>query len=560
MNESGWNMYVFRDGRRNVQGAQLTAEVQRSLQKLSMTQQEVTWLSALVSAGELECALADSGSVQAGTAASITDQLAAALMCGRNVDWRELASRVACIQVPETVWLAVAEGFAYYALHPFRFKEPVRQLANGAPVRVIGLRSIGTALSAVVQALFTASGSAAERITVRPHGHPYDRKAELSVDQVRWLHEEGDRATIVIVDEGPGLSGSSFLAVAEAVENSGIERSRIVILGSRYPDAAQLRAPDAAKRWPRYRFLAASSGPVLPEEAQIDLSGGLWRHHFLADFENQPAAWTHLEAAKYLSSDRASLFKFHGYGHFAESISRRAIALTEAGFAPRLSGLVRGFGRYEVEEGQILSANELTADVLQRMAVYCAFRSRELAVTEEGHSELENMARWNWQCEFDSEIAPLQLHTERLVIADARMLPHEWLCMEDGRILKLDGSMHGDDHFFPGSCDIAWDLAGTIVEWELNDSQSNAFLDTYRVASGDDAGSRIHEYVRAYSIFRMAWSKMAAQASAGSFDEKLLLRDYIRYRKQALAASCSKISAQQSDEPTAASLNSAIAV
>ena len=26
---------------------------------------------------------------------------------------------------------------------------------------------------------------------------------------------------------------------------------------------------------------------------------------------------------------------------------------------------------------------------------------------------------------------------------------------------------HGDDHFFPGPTDIAWDLAGTIVEWEL---------------------------------------------------------------------------------------------
>lgn len=553
-------MYVFRDGRRNVQGAQLRAELQRYLQKLSLTPQEDCWLGAFVSAGELECALADAGSEHAGTAGAITDQIAVALMCGSSVDPQELASRVASIQVPEAVSLAVAEGFAYYALHPFRFREPVRQLADGAPVRIIGLRSIGTALSAVVQALFTASGSSSERITVRPHGHPYDRRTELSDDQVRWLHEAGNRATIVIIDEGPGLSGSSFLAVAEAVENCGIERTRIVILGSRYPDPAQLRAPDASTRWPRYRFLAASSEPVLPEEAQIDLSGGLWRHHFLGDFENQPAAWTHLETAKYLGSNRTCFLKFHGYGHFAEPVSRRAIALSEAGFAPGWLGLVRGFGLYERLQGRLLSANDLTPDVLQRTAEYCAFRSRQMAITEQGPSELEEMARWNWKCEFGSEIAPLQLRTERLVIADGRMLPHEWLRMDDGRILKLDGSTHGDDHFFPGPCDIAWDLAGTIVEWELNDSQSEAFLDAYRVRSGDEPGPRIRDYVRAYSIFRMAWSKMAAQASAGSFDEKLLLRDYMRYRNQALEACCPKGAPKESEQPTVVSLNPAIAV
>jgi len=146
------------------------------------------------------------------------------------------------------------------------------------------------------------------------------------------------------------------------------------------------------------------------------------------------------------------------------------------------------------------------------------------------------------------------------VIADGRMLPHEWLRTHDDSILKLDASTHGDDHFFPGPCDIAWDLAGTIVEWELNDLQSDAFLEAYRTASGDDAGSRISDYVRAYSIFRMALSKMAAQASAGSFDERLLLRDYLRYRKQVVEACSRKCSEKHSARPTALSLNPAIAV
>jgi hypothetical protein len=159
----------------------------------------------------------------------------------------------------------------------------------------------------------------------------------------------------------------------------------------------------------------------------------------------------------------------------------------------------------------------------------------------DGNSDLEAMAQWDWQCEFGNELEKLELPLEHPVIADARMLPHEWLQTEDGRLLKLDGSTHGDDHFFPGPCDIAWDLAGMIVEWQMNSSQSAAFLDAYRRQSGDDVQQRIGDYVLAYAIFRMGWSKMAAAASAGALDEKLLLRDYHRYRGQALSAASRRV-------------------
>ena len=102
-----------------------------------------------------------------------------------------------------------------------------------------------------------------------------------------------------------------------------------------------------------------------------------------------------------------------------------------------------------------------------------------------------------------------------------------------GRLLKLDGGAHGDDHFFPGPCDIAWDLAGTIVEWNLSGSEAEYFLEQYRLASGDDARRRLPSYLRAYVAFRMGWCKMAALASQGSFDEPLLWRDFERYRSYA---------------------------
>jgi hypothetical protein len=119
---------------------------------------------------------------------------------------------------------------------------------------------------------------------------------------------------------------------------------------------------------------------------------------------------------------------------------------------------------------------------------------------------------------------------ERPTVCDARMMPQAWLQTEDGRWLKLDAALYGDDHFFPGPCDIAWDLAGIIVEWELNRSARELLLARYRQASGDDASNRMQAYDLAYATFRMAWSRMAAASVGDAEEEHRLMRDYRRYR------------------------------
>lgn len=110
------------------------------------------------------------------------------------------------------------------------------------------------------------------------------------------------------------------------------------------------------------------------------------------------------------------------------------------------------------------------------------------------------------------------------------MLPHEWLRARDGRLVKVDGVTHGDDHFLPGPTDIAWDLAGIIVEWNLGSDARERLLAEYRARSGDDARARIDGYVLAYTLFRLGYVKMAAGAMRGSDEEARLLRDYQRYR------------------------------
>jgi hypothetical protein len=68
----------------------------------------------------------------------------------------------------------------------------------------------------------------------------------------------------------------------------------------------------------------------------------------------------------------------------------------------------------------------------------------------------------------------------------------------------------------------------------MDAARTAEFVDQYRLLACDDVRARLPEYVLAYAIFRMAWSKMAAQASAGQFDEVLLMRDYERYREYAV--------------------------
>ena len=116
------------------------------------------------------------------------------------------------------------EGFAYYALHPRKVAMLLDTLELKSPVAVLGIRSIGVTLSAVACAALRLRGIECRRFTVRPTGHPYNRLLELKPEFRDWLAHARD-AGFLVVDEGPGISGSSFLAVAEALVNCGVEAS-----------------------------------------------------------------------------------------------------------------------------------------------------------------------------------------------------------------------------------------------------------------------------------------------------------------------------------------------
>ena len=543
--QSAWNMYIFRSGRTQKNSAELIRELAESFKKLSSGAVVHTQLlDALLRAGELECALADLDSPFSTLLKNMTEALALALVrseAGDHTGTPEPAGilrDLQKVQMPPAVLLSPPEGFAYYALHPMSYVDAIRGLkSKPCQAAVIGIRSIGTTLSAVVQAALASVGLNAERITVRPTGHPYNRTTKLARAQRKWVEKQRVRgAHFFVVDEGPGMSGSSFLSVGDALVKAGVDRSLITFIGSRIPDPTTLTARGGGARWTSFRTICVAPNRRLPAGATQFIAGGIWRGRVFGDEGNWPASWTQMERLKFLSDDERRLFKFEGFGRFGEEVHSRAQAVGQAKFGPLPIDAEEGFSIYPVVKGEPLLAADLSAQVTSRIGSYCAMRARELTADAASSTELEKMLRFNFREEFGVDGAQHALEIVRPVIADGRMLPHKWLRTNTGELLKVDNASHGDDHFFPGPTDVAWDLAGAIVEWGMDDSAAENLLARYQSESGDDARRRLPAYLLAYSIFRMGYCKMAAEAMRGTSEQSRLESAYLNYRQIAWRA------------------------
>ncbi len=536
---SNCNLHVYREGRKRVPAQSLVHEARAATAKVRSLGPEDAVLGALLRGGELECGLCDAGRSDSEFAAAATDHLAI-LACnfGRpgGADERAIQSTLTLlsrIQGDGELTVSRPEGFAYYALHPLGFADLVSSLQlNAGCAFVVGIRSIGAVLSAVVAARLRGTGIAAARTTVRPFGHPYDRRAEFSVAQRVAIRQAlSQEASFLVCDEGPGRSGSSFLSVAEALEGEGVGRERVILLCSNQPDVDALCAPDASQRWRRYRSLASGTTRRLPAQAGLHIGGGEWRRFLVPPDRPWPAAWPQTERLKYLSRDGRKLLKFEGYGPYGEAVRRREELLAEGGWCMTYAGQEAGFGTHELVRGCGGSLGDNFPALSRRVAEYCSWRASSLfvGVSDQANEQLKAMTISNLEEEFGW--APdLRLEVVRPAICDGRMQPSKWRCEGEDRWTKLDASTHGDDHFFPGPTDIAWDLAGVRVEWNLDAGCRRVFLADYACASGDHPAPRFPDYELAYAAFRMAWCKMGALSVRGMEDEPRLRREYWRYR------------------------------
>ncbi len=503
-------MLVYRDNARERSGGLLARELARSVARSQSSGGNDASIEALLRAGEIESALADLAGAhdpRSVAAIHITDALAKNLL---SPPGERTEVDVAALALPERLRLTTPEGYAYYGLDPQLYAELAAKLQlTASGVAIIGIRSIGTSLSAIVRAALMRRQVRAERISVRPTGHPWKRTLALDANERAFVRAELAReAEFVIVDEGPGLSGSTFLAVVRALEQEGVPATRITLLCSHTPDPERLTGPDAAAAFRRLRIVAPPPRAAPPNGR--DLSAGVWRKRVFGDDDrNWPVTWTQLERIKYLSEDGRWLDKFEGYAPYSVDALERAHTLATAGFAPQPTRLEHGFVRYPWLDGRPATREDLERGAAEQIATYCAFRTRAFRVDSVDPAALPQMLRSNVLESAGVDLGDkVQLEVRSPVVPDARMHPYEWRFSTNGRFYKLDGHGDGDAHLLPGPTDVCWDLAGAIVEWRMNSAQQAAFVQTFERLTGDRVSARLPGYVLAYTALRVGVQTM----------------------------------------------------
>ncbi len=426
-----------------------------------------------------------------------------------------------------------AEGFALYALFPEQYLIAAeRWIDERVPssLTCIGIRSIGAPLAHVVAAAAKRKGVAARVATVRPRGHPYDRHIAVT-ERFResLLHRPSE--VFAIVDEGPGLSGSSFAAVAEALRTWGIPEERIVLFPSWRANPDALKSSRGREALRRHRLVVAAFEDVWPARGRTELSAGAWRREvFRTHHTSWPAAHPQHERRKFLSADRRHIERFAGLGRRSRTKFVRAQRLSAINFVPAPAGIARGFLTEAWVNGTRLTATDAQSlETVDRLAAYLACLRREFETGRTARvDDLVAMIAQN--APEASPSAPRFQEPE--VAVDGRMLPHEWVRTSGGALVKADALDHHDDDFLPCCRDIAWDVAGTIVEFELSANRAVELTRRYRALSGDATiDQRLPFYVTAYLAYRIGYTSLA-QESLGDSDEGRRFRAlHTRYRR-----------------------------
>ncbi|HVI30633.1 hypothetical protein [Phenylobacterium sp.] len=456
---------------------------------------------ALIEAGELAQGLADAEFAVLGFDHDTPIQAAAMALCVAVAGGRPggaAAARVDAFDLPSEVSVKTPEGYAFYGLYPESYDLAARSYAWPSPPFVIGLRSIGTSLAAVV----AAATSAAEVVSVRPIGHPFRRELRLSAAvRARLAAHVGPFA---VVDEGPGLSGSSFGAAADALESLGVAADRIVFLPGHGGDLGPEASPRHRARWAAAtRLVAQAPCPVADWFADLtgpvvdagDLPGTTWKVRLGDGF----------------------VARFAGLGAIGEHKLARARALHAAGFGPEPLALRHGLLLQRWVDGEVRPPS------LDRLGRYLAFR-REAFPARPGAdpAALIEMARVN-VAELLGEPAgretarrlqalPLDLARPRPIHVDGRMHREKWIAG-----VKLDVLDHSEAHDLVGGQDIAWDVAGAALELGLSPAETAGLA---RAADADPVMLALFE--TCYPAFQVGlWTMAGDPARAAPYRDRL---------------------------------------
>jgi hypothetical protein len=318
-------------------------------------------------------------------------------------------------------------------------------------------------------------------------GHPFRR--EVQVGEALRAKLARHAGPFAIVDEGPGLSGSSFGAVADLLADLGVAPERMVFLPSHANDVGPEARPEHRARWAGVAKRPASLETLLADEplagwfedltgpvaAIEDLSGGAWAAGRL----DAPPTHGAFERRKFrlTTENGVWLVKFAGLGAFGEAKYGRARTLARAGAGPEPLALRRGFLIERWIEGSPGPDVDRTG-LIEHVGRYLGLRAVAFPAEEGAGASLEDlavMARTNLaELGLDPAgvPAPPPQRSAKPVHVDGRLHRWEWLTTPDGRLIKTDALDHSVAHDLVGCQDIAWDVAGARLELGLSEDET----------------------------------------------------------------------------------------
>lgn len=264
-----------------------------------------------------------------------------------------------------------------------------------------------------------------------------------------------------------------------------------------------------------------SGGPVVRVE---DLGGGVWRGAAYPDERQWPAAFPAFERAKYRAvraDGSAVLWKFEGLAGGAEEGAARMAELARRGWTLAPLDCALGFVARSWVEAAPLCREDRDPALLRRIGRYiaeAALPAVQVVEQRAGLERLREMLYWNVRealgvaaAERASAYRGLAPEYPWPSYGDGRLGPEEWLRRPDGRLLKVDGVGHRNDHTAVGAQPVAWDLAGAMVEWDLDDGAARPLLETFAKAGGEPPPvSALSFYRLAYAAFRLGQCVMCA--------------------------------------------------
>lgn len=481
---------------------------------------------------------------------------------GAAAAWQRQAldflDRLAGADLPPSLLVKAPEGYAHYGLDPAAYADAahryVRDVGAAAARRalVVGVRTIGTSLSAVVPAVCGTERS----VTVRPRGSTGARHIRADGSLMTRMRSLLDGAgDVLVVDEGPDATGETVECVTAWLRSIGVPPDRIVLMVS--ADSAMPLAPEPRRNWFRQtrKFLpphsddrpatiAARLGLSTPEA----LGAGRWRT-VVRGAASFPAC-VGFERAKYRARDSAGRYwqiRYAGLGRWLEELCARADRLAAAGLGMPVRAASAGFIVAPWVDGRPLHRGCAPDRALLRsLERYLVGRAGRFPTGEPVWIGLFlEMLLENAAAALGPDSPALTVWARRLealpcreaVIPDARLRPFEWLRTPHGYV-KVDALDHGDGFRFPGPTDAAWDLAGAAVEFELDPATLHLLVRRCARAGGEswrELAAAVEAYMPVYAACSYGEAELSSREATSSGDRRRLLAEAAVYARSLVA-------------------------